>query len=133
MHTFNITYPSDQKDSHWFIFNPGQQKIGSFHPHEADDWEEGAYAQQGIVNESTVATRPQLDDPGGRRHLKIEHGFLMHCTLPFTGDRYAAVFFCIGRVNDRLPALSRAYIEHLGFGMPPEAAGAPLLTEVGLG
>jgi len=27
----------------WLSTNPGRQRIGSFHPHEKDDWEDGAY------------------------------------------------------------------------------------------
>ena len=29
----------------WLSTDPGRQRIGSFHPHEAKDWEDGVYAK----------------------------------------------------------------------------------------
>eukprot|EP00746_Dinoflagellata_sp_MGD_P123074 gnl/MRDRNA2_/MRDRNA2_57801_c0_seq1.p1 gnl/MRDRNA2_/MRDRNA2_57801_c0~~gnl/MRDRNA2_/MRDRNA2_57801_c0_seq1.p1 ORF type:complete len:765 (-),score=93.12 gnl/MRDRNA2_/MRDRNA2_57801_c0_seq1:71-2365(-) len=45
-----------------------------------------------------------------------------HCTCPFSGERYAIVYFCMGRGNDNVPALSRAFLENLGFSMPLDAS-----------
>ena len=35
----------------------------------------------------------------------------------------------LGRENERVPASSRAYLEHLGFKTSPESEGDPKLTE----
>lgn len=35
----------------WLTDNPGRQMIGSFHPHEADDCEKGAYLKAGARKE----------------------------------------------------------------------------------
>mmetsp|Transcript_121264 Transcript_121264/g.388449 ORF Transcript_121264/g.388449 Transcript_121264/m.388449 type:complete len:110 (-) Transcript_121264:118-447(-) len=47
----------------------------------------------------------------------------VHCTEEFKSERYAAIFFCQRRGNERVPALARTFIENLGMSMPPEAEG----------
>ena len=59
-------------------------------------------------------------------NLQQFDGNLVHCTLPFVGRRYAIVLFSLGRSYDETPALARAFLQELGFRLPPANFQEPM-------
>ena len=49
--------------------------------------------------------------------------------MEFEGRRYAIVLFCIGKAYDQTPALSRVFLQQLGFPLPEAAFQDPLRDE----
>ena len=58
--------------------------------------------------------------------LQKFNGKKIHCTMEFQGRRYALVLFSLGRSYEQTPALARAFLQKLGFPLPPADFQAPM-------
>ena len=57
-------------------------------------------------------------------------GNQVHCTMPFTGRRYAVVLYSLGRRSyEETPGLVRTFLGKLGFSLPIAEFKAPVLPE----
>ena len=56
-------------------------------------------------------------------------GNQVHCTMRFTGQRYAVVLYSLGRSYEETPGLVRTFLGKLGFSLPVAEFRAPVLPE----